>query len=618
MSLGVNPLNILGVTFTNKAASEMRQRVKKLLGDNKCLALKRENQISQYLMPMLGTFHSVCVRILRKEIPALGFKPSFVIYDDDDQVKAIRSVMSNLSLNPQRINPRVIQSLISSAKNELLDPEEYEGYAQNHIQKVTAQIYKEYQSFLKVNQACDFDDLIMSTVKIFRDFPNVLRKYQSRFRFVLVDEYQDTNHAQYVFLNLLARRHKNIFVVGDDWQSIYGWRGANIQNILNFEKDYPEVEVVKLERNYRSTQNILDTAHEVITKNYNQKEKRLWTKQGRGGKVVIYEVRDEHDEGNFIIKEIEDLLKPRLANDKSSSSFSYNDFVILYRTNAQSRALEEVLLHNNIPYKIVGGVRFYERREIKDVLAYLRVIQNSQDSVSLKRIINVPARAVGEVTFKKIEQIAWKEKVDLLAALKIFAQKRAHKKLSDFYEMICVAREKSVKTPLSDLINHVLDKSGYKDFILDGTEEGEMRWENIQELKSVANDFDNVKEKKRLLSFLEKVSLLSDIDELDEEENAVTLMTAHLVKGLEYEVVFMAGMEENIFPHSRSMLEPAELEEERRLCYVGMTRAKAKLYMIYAQARELYGSIQTNPPSRFIEDISDNLVDFRICDNGFS
>lgn len=606
ISQGINPLNILGITFTNKAASEMKDRVKKLLYDEKINLNDRIN------MPTLGTFHSVCVRILRRDISLLGIKSSFAIYDSDDQLKTIKSVMKDKGISTQRINPRVIQSLISSAKNELMEPSEYEGRANVHIEKLAAGIYLRYQEILHKNNACDFDDLIGHTVKIFKKYPQVLKKYQHTFKYILVDEYQDTNNAQYQFVSLLAQKHQNIFVVGDDWQSIYGWRGADIKNILSFEKDFKGTQVIKLEQNYRSTQNILDTAHDIITKNYNQKDKKLWTDSQAGDKAVVYEARDEKDEGKFVVNEMDELLK-------SDPKLSYNDFVVLYRTNAQSRAIEEVLLQYKIPYRIIGGVRFYERREIKDTLAFLKSINNPQDSIALGRIINVPGRGVGEATFKKIEMIAESiEDRDLIKACLKYLEEKNNQKLKIFVEAMLSAQTESRKLKVTELIDFILEKTGYKDFVLDGTQEGEYRWENILELKSVANNYDGLEAEDRLSSFLEDISLVSDTDQIDQDDNAVTLMTVHSAKGLEYEVVFMAGMEENIFPHSRSMMDVSELEEERRLCYVAMTRAKRNLYLIYTQAREIYGSMQTNAPSRFLEDISSGLVDYRQVSDNFS
>ncbi|MFH2105468.1 MAG: DUF3553 domain-containing protein [Parcubacteria group bacterium] len=605
---GINPALILAVTFTNKAANEMKERVQKLIAGQS--------------IPTLGTFHSICARLLRQEIKALGFKSDFVIYDDDDRLKAIQMTMDRLSIPRKQINPRLIRTLISSAKNELMTPTEYERRVETDIQRLVATIYQEYQKLLSENQAQDFDDLIMTTVKLFEKFPLVLEKYQRRFQHVLVDEYQDTNRAQYVLLNLLARKHGNLFVVGDDWQSIYGWRGANVQNILNFEKDYPGTQVIKLERNYRSTQNILDAAHEVINKNYHQKEKKLWTKKPAGDQTTVYEAQDERDEGNFVVGEIEKMVAtdgsapPRSDRGGRGGSatdghqYSYNDFVILYRTNAQSRALEEIFLHRNIPYKIIGGVRFYQRREVKDILAYLKVLHNPYDSVSLQRVINVPARGAGKVTVENLMVLTQQQEGNCLEAVKLLADERGNKKLSDLYQVMKQAQQKSTELSLADLIDYILTKTGYQDFVLDGTIEGESRWDNIQELKSVANNFDDVVGEERLSSFLEEISLLADTDQIDERAEAVTLMTVHSAKGLEYPVVFLVGLEENVFPHSRSMLEPAELEEERRLCYVGMTRAQEKLYLSHAQTRALFGNVQANPSSRFLEDIPERLLDY--------
>ena len=589
---GVNPALILAVTFTNKAANEMKERVQKLIP---------RNQMTGPL-PTLGTFHSICARLLRQEIKVLGFKSDFVIYDDDDRLKAIKVTMDRLSIPTNQINPRLVKTLISSAKNELMDPVEYEKHTETDIHRLVTTIYQEYQKLLQENQAQDFDDLIMTTVKLFEKHPAILEKYQRRFQHILVDEYQDTNRAQYVLLNLLAKRYGNLFVVGDDWQSIYGWRGANVANILNFEKDYAGTRVIKLERNYRSTQNILDVAHEIINKNYQQKQKKLWTKKSAGDKAEIFEAQDERDEGNYVVNKIEEMTTGK-------SSYSYNDFVILYRTNAQSRALEEVFLRRNIPYKIIGGVRFYERREVKDVLAHLKVLHNPYDSISLQRIINVPTRGAGKVTLQHLDALTQQNGGNGLEAVKMLADEKGNKKLADFYRVMKTAQEKPAELSLADLIDQVVEKTGYKDFVLDGTIEGESRWDNIQELKSVANNFDDVVGEERLSSFLEEISLLADTDEIDERAEAVTLMTIHSAKGLEYPVVFITGLEENIFPHSRSMLEPAELEEERRLCYVGMTRAQEKLYLTYAQSRSLFGNIQTNPPSRFLEDIPESLID---------
>lgn len=686
---GINPENILAVTFTNKAANEMKERIQKLLinwqqiYNLQCLKKRKKlfqqqavktdyldfNDIAKSSMtqfslalnykhrglnslPTIGTFHSVCAKILRKEIDLLGYKRNFAIYDEYDQISLIKDIIKEQALDLEKINPETVLAAISSAKNELIEFDEYEHYAQGFFEKNVAKIYECYQKSLKFHNALDFDDLIMLTCKLFKKHPKVLAKYQEKFKYILVDEYQDTNHAQYEFINLLAKKHRNICVVGDDWQGIYGWRGANIQNILNFEKDYPEAKIIKLEQNYRSTQNILDASHNVIIKNVNQKEKRLWTKNNKGEKIIVYEARDEKDEAEFVIKEINKTFENFIARKQSNSKFNsilmklanfsksdidkfsplrdckklnqtqnfYNNFVVLYRTHAQSRVLEEVFLNYGIPYRIVGGIRFYERAEIKDAIAFLKIIQNQNDVVSVKRVINVPPKNIGAKTFFILEKFAKDHNLDLISAAERAKEiseivSSSQKSLIRFAKTIRNCVEESKKLKLTKLIDFVLKKSGYRDYILDGSEEGEVRFENIQELKSVARKFDDFASiKEALCEFLEEVSLISSIDELDEryrdgqENDAVTLMTVHSAKGLEYDTVFICGLEENIFPHSKSMLEPQELEEERRLCYVGMTRAKRKLYLIYARKRQLFGYMQVNLPSRFIEDIPERYI----------
>jgi DNA helicase-2/ATP-dependent DNA helicase PcrA len=478
--------------------------------------------------------------------------------------------MRNLQIDIKQYNPLAVQNLISSAKNQLINEGQYPRYISGYFQERVAKIYPEYQKRLKQINALDFDDLISKTVELFQKYPDVLVKYQNLFQYILVDEYQDTNQAQYTLINLLASAHKNICVVGDDYQAIYGWRGANYQNILDFEKDYPNAEVIKMEQNYRSTKNIIAAANEVISKNILRTDKNLWTNNKEGLPATIYRARDELEETDFIAREIE-AMKLLLG---------YNSFAILYRTNAQSRVLEEIMLRYEIPYRIVGAVQFYQRKEIKDILAYLKLVINPQDEISFKRIVNTPPRGIGPKTIQ-----AGGEKID------------------HFWDLVGEIKDKSIKSNPSDLIDFVARISGYKDYVLDGSEEGEMRWENIEELKSVASEEENLGE------FLEKVSLVSDVDNYDSQIEAVTLMTLHNAKGLEFPVVFMVGMEEGIFPHSRSMAEPAEMEEERRLCYVGMTRAKERLYMTYAESRMLYGSVCSNVVSRFLKDIPNHLIE---------
>lgn len=590
----VLPARILAVTFTNKAAGEMKDRIKKLLGG------------AERGLPTIGTFHSVCARILRQEIEVLGFKRQFVIYDDSDTLSAVKRCLLDLEIDPKEFNPRAVRELISSAKNELITPPSYEATASGLIQETTARVYFRYQKFLKDSNALDFDDLLMKAVELFQKFPELLEKYRNQWRYILVDEYQDTNKSQYVFVNLLAQEHKNLCVVGDDWQSIYSWRGADIRNILEFEKDYPEAKVVLLEQNYRSTKNILSAAQEVISANVNRKDKNLWTKNEAGEKVRLYEASDERDEARYIIDRVREYQRQGHVN---------RAMAVLYRTNAQSRVLEETLLRSSIPYNIVGALKFYERKEIKDILAYLRLVANGADFISLARIINEPSRGVGEKTLLRIGQLA--ERYGLAPALKKIVvgepissldgaeswrwPPRTRAGLTDLDDLLNRARKYSADHTVGELVDHVAAASGYKKMILDGTEEGEARWENIQELKSVAGKYDATRGVESLEKFLEEVALVQELDRLDESADAITLMTVHSAKGLEYPIVFIAGLEEGLFPHARSYLDPAALEEERRLCYVGMTRAKQRLFLTYAVSRKLYGAVQFNLPSQFLE-----------------
>jgi DNA helicase-2/ATP-dependent DNA helicase PcrA len=579
--MNVSPYNILVVTFTNKAAQEMMKRISVLLQANsslltaksKPLAVSRERQA---ILPWAGTFHSICCKILRKEISQLGFRRSFTIYDEDDSLSAIKHVMDTLDIDKKQYNPRAVKNFISGAKNELINPAQYKKYAQGYFGEIVYKVYEHYQKDLKNANALDFDDIIMKTVELFKKFPEVLNRWQTLFKYILVDEYQDTNHAQYVLIKLLAERHQNIFVIGDDFQAIYSFRGANFRNILDFEKDYPKAKVIKMEQNYRSTKSILTAAQKVIEKNVLRSEKSLWTENEDGLPATICQAANDIEEVEFILDEV-DALK---------HIGSFNDFVILYRTNAQSRILEEVLLSRSIPYRLIGALRFYERKEIKDILAYLKLIANPLDKVALKRIINVPPRGIGEQSQN--------------ANLKSQSE---NPKIQKFSKMMEELRKTSKRLSISELIESVAYKTGYKEFLLDGTEEGEMRWENVEELKSVAERSESLDD------FLEKVSLVSDIDNYDLKADAVTLMTLHNAKGLEFPVVFMVGMEEGLFPHARSMMDPQELEEERRLCYVGMTRAQKRLYLTWAETRMIYGAVQTSQPSRFLGDIPEDLVE---------
>lgn len=601
----VSPRNILAVTFTNKAAQEMKGRMRLLLEVN-----NPELKTKNHELPIMGTFHSVCVRILRHEIEKLGYKKSFNIFDDQDQLATIKKAMKENELNMEQFKPQAMLGAISKAKNELVDAARYKESIGSYYEETVSKAYIAYQKKLKEQNALDFDDIIMLTVQLFQKFPEVLEKYQNFFRYIMVDEYQDTNHAQYTLINMLAEKNGNICVVGDDWQGIYSWRGADIQNILDFEKDYPGAKVIKLEQNYRSTQNILDAAYGVISKNINRKDKKIWTESACGHLITCYEARDEKDEAEFVASEV---VRAR----HKTSGYKFSDFVVLYRTNAQSRIMEEVMLSNSIPYRIIGGIKFYLRKEIKDIIAYLRLIQNFNDAVSLERIINEPKRGIGEVTLEHWLKFTKENKVDLIdgglqfknnqdARYKI--QNAKYDSIAKFCDFIKRMNEAIRKLPLTDLMEKVFAESGYEKFLLDGTEEGEMRRENIRELLTVAKKYSEYEGGEALRMFLEEVALASDTDNVNQNLDAVHLMTLHSAKGLEFKVVFIVGLEEGILPHSRSMLDHREMEEERRLMYVGITRAKEKVYLLFTSQRNIFGSTQINPPSRFLDDIPLHLI----------
>jgi DNA helicase-2/ATP-dependent DNA helicase PcrA len=573
---GIPAENILAVTFTNKAAGEMRERVKNLL------------KLSRAYLPEIGTFHAICLRILRQEIDKLGYPKSFIIYDETDQLSLVKRIIKELQISPEQFKPATVREMISRAKDELIDWQSYQEQAQEYFPQTIAKIYQAYQTTLKKAHALDFDDLIMLTVQLFQEEPTILEKYQHKWQYLLVDEAHDTNFSQYTLINLLAEKHKNLWLISDPDQSIYSWRGADFRHILNFEKNYPEAKVILLEENYRSTQNILTASHHIIVKNTQRKEKKLWTKNPAGSLINIIEADDETAEGNFLIEEMENLIR--------QEGFGLKDFTVLYRTNAQSRAVEEAFLKANFPYKIIGTVRFYERKEIKDILAYLKLIANPNDLVSLQRIINIPPRRLAQ--YAKNPQ-------------KISLQKNNAESLKNFYQLIDGFRQASQKIPLTKLIKTVIEKTNYEKYIRDGQEEGERRWENIQELFTVANQYDQIKPPLGLERFLEEISLLSNHDEVETEKNLVNLMTLHCAKGLEFPVVFIVGCEEGIFPHSKSFFDPAQMEEERRLCYVGLTRAKQHLYLTFTRQRRLWGQTMVNPPSRFILDLPEHLVEFR-------
>lgn len=578
----VSPQQIFCVTFTNKAAGEMRERITTLLGKDTYL-------------PWLGTFHRVCVRILRQELDtaALGISSRFVIYDESDMQSTVKRAMQELDIDQKQYTPRAVLNQIGGAKNELLYPEEYGRFAMGPFQRVVEVVYRRYQDLLKVANALDFDDILLLTIRLFRERPEVLARYQERFRYIMVDEYQDTNKAQYLLVKQLANKHRNLFVIGDDWQSVYSWRGADFRNILDFHKDYPNATVIKLEQNYRSTQTILEAAQAVISLNEERSDKILWTDGPSGTPITIVSCLNERDEGDFIIREATGLLR---GGDYTGVR-SLDDCVVLYRTNAQSRLLEECLLRAGIAYRMVGGVRFYDRKEVKDMLAYLRLTINPNDWVSLERIVNVPARGIGPKT---------------LACLRDPDQGELPLKIQSFLNMMEELRARlATAKDLRVFIEDVAVRTGYKAFIKDGSIEGESRWENVLELIGAAEQAGSIE------AFLEQAALVEELEEMGRRgvqgegkgEGAITLMTLHAAKGLEFPVVFMAGMEEGIFPHNRSLETKQEMEEERRLAYVGMTRAMKRLYLLYASERRLYGLLQTNPPSRFIKEIPEELVE---------
>jgi len=593
---GVFPSNILAITFTNKAAKEMKERIDNLIGD-----LSNDMWI--------GTFHSICIRILRRDIEKLGYDRSFVIYDTQDQQVVIKECIRELNINEKNFPPKSVLETIGKQKNELIDAEHFEKlYASDFRMGKISKIYTLYQKKLKSNNALDFDDIIMYTIKLFKEYPEVLNFYQRKFRYILVDEYQDTNTAQYMLVKKLSEAHGNLCVVGDDDQGIYSWRGANIRNILDFEKDFKGCKTVKLEQNYRSTQIILDAANHVIKNNTGRKSKRLWTDNTGGSKIVMCENDNEHEEALYTAREIQRLIK--------EEGRKYKDFAVLYRINAQSRVLEEMFMREGIPYKIIGGQKFYDRKEIKDIIAYLRLIQNPADNVSLKRIINVPKRGIGDATVETAEDLAFESGVSIFsvisAANEYPALKRAENKLTNFATMILKFRTMKENIGIAELLEMVIDDTGIlKEYEIENTVEAQSRIENIKELKSVTLEFEKQNEDNSLEEFLAHISLVSDLDNLEEEQDYVVLMTMHSAKGLEFPVVFIPGMEEGVFPGYRAITEgPEQLEEERRLCYVGITRAREKLYLSNARFRTLFGNSSYNKPSRFLSEIPEELIEY--------
>ncbi len=598
-----HPQQILAVTFTNKAAKEMRTRVADLLG---------ENAEDRSFLPYMGTFHGICVRLLRQDGEHIGVPRSFVIYDESDRLAAVKQVSKTQSIDEKAFSPRMIANYISSAKNEAIGPKEYQGMVSSPAQEATSKVYPGYQRVLKDAGALDFDDLILKTLQMLATVEGVRMRWRDQFKYVMIDEYQDTNKAQYKLLKLLISDNKNIMAIGDDWQSIYSWRGADFRNILNFEKDYPNVTVIKLEQNYRSTKPILDGAGAVITKNKQRSDKKLWTAKKDGKPIQIVSVSTERAEAETIVR--------RIKNTVDGGQRKLKDHAVLYRTNAQSRSIEEAFLHYGVPYRIVGGQRFYDRKEVKDVIAYLRLIFQPADRVSFDRIVNVPSRGIGRVSLSRF--FAWQEEndVSLLEALRRCAEvpklpSKAVTGLLEVHDIVLTTQSVMDDSSVVGIIDTLLRRIDYMDYLQDGTPAGDARKENVQELISVAKEYHEM----GLSGFLEEVALVSDLDTADFSADAVTLMTLHAAKGLEFPVVFMAGMEETIFPHSRSLYDQSEMEEERRLCYVGMTRAKEELYMLHANTRMLYGSSQHNVPARFLSEISgDSVNETTAFGSGFS
>lgn len=598
LNLGVTPWNILAITFTNKAAREMKDRVYQLVG------LKAEDI-------WISTFHSMCVRILRRDIHHIDYSSHFTILDATDQLNTIKQIMKEMNMDVKKFEPRAIQAAINQAKNELKTPEIYSRTAGDYFQLKVSEVYENYQKRLKANQSVDFDDLIMLTVQLFQKEPKVLEFYQRKFQYIHIDEYQDTNRAQYMLVRMLADFHQNICVVGDTDQSIYKWRGADINNILNFEEDFSNAQVIKLEQNYRSTQNILKAANAVIQHNIQRKEKNLWTENPQGKKITLYQANQEHEEAMYISQ----VIVEGIENGKD-----YGNYAVLYRTNAQSRVIEETFVKSSIPYQIVGGTKFYDRKEIKDILAYLRLINNPRDDLSLRRIINVPKRGIGDSSVDKIAEFASSRGTSMFEAMQVVdfigMNARTANKASQFYELMIQFQQWKETMGVTELTEKILNETKYVDELKnEKTLEAESRIENIEEFLSVTREFEQRHEDKSLDIFLDEIALVSDIDQMEDDEkkgNHITMMTLHSAKGLEFPVVFLAGLEEGIFPHNRALIEEDEMEEERRLAYVGITRAKQELYITYAAARMLFGRTQMNAPSRFIKEIPEDLInDFR-------
>ena len=577
----VNPYSILAITFTNKAAKEMKDRIDLEIGEE-----ARKLQIS--------TFHSFGLRIIRENVGILGYDRNFVIMDSDDSLTVVKKILKDLDYDPKIYNPKAIRNKISSCKNDMISPKAYERYAVSEYEKVVQAVYQKYEEKLHSNNSVDFDDLLLLPIKLFKEYPDILKEYQERYKYILIDEYQDTNEAQYILTKLLSEKYRKITCVGDDSQSIYSFRGANYKNILNFEKDYQDAKTILLEQNYRSTSTILDAANQVIRNNKMKKEKNLWTARGIGEKIKYYRAYNERDEAQYVTRKIKELF---------SNNVEPQDIAVLYRTNAQSRVIEEEMIKEKLPYKIIGSINFYSRKEIKDLLAYLRLIHNSKDNVSLLRIINTPKRGIGLKTIDNLTKKADEDGISLYEAI-------SSGKELEFKEMIEKLKEIANDLTLTELIDKVLSASGIKEELeAEKTLEAEVRLENLEEFKSITKNFEEEEGSVSLEEFLLQTSLVSDVEDYRNDPNRISLMTIHSVKGLEFDHVFVVGLEEGIFPHMNSLMENSEIEEERRLMYVAITRAKDDLHLINARRRTLFGNEQINPVSRFINEINKNLLE---------
>lgn len=589
---GIPSWQILALTFTNKAAREMRERIAQLVGE-------------QAQEAWISTFHASCARILRKDIEKLGYTRSFTIYDDDDQMNVLKEILKHMNLDEKFLPPRELKGKISDAKNRLLAPKDwFAETSKDYRNQMIYDAYQLYEEKLRGANALDFDDLIMRTLELFADHPPVLESYRNRFQYVLVDEYQDTNYAQYMLVKLLTAQSRNLCVVGDDDQSIYGWRGADIHNILDFEKDYPDAVVIKLEQNYRSTANILDAANQVIAHNVGRKEKALWTEMPEGAPIKVFCAGDEREEAAWVCDRMQQLIL---------NGESYGGMAILYRTNAQSRVMEEMLVRAGIPYKVFGGLRFYDRKEVRDVIAYLRVIVNPADDVSLRRIINQPKRAIGDATIAELARHAQDNSMPLFSALQDMPESlsaRPKKCVGDFARLMNRLVAMKEEMSLSDFVKRVIQDTGLQEqYAQEDTDEAKNRLENMQELIGAVEEFEKKADNPQLEDFLENVALVTDLDQSENVPQYVTLMTLHSAKGLEFPIVFLAGLEDGLFPSSRSVMDEGRLEEERRLCYVGITRARQRLYLSYASQRMLFNQLSHNPPSRFLNEIPKRLLD---------